>query len=366
MTGSTGTLYWRDTAGVTLIESDAAGTGQHGYAFFAGRMIARNDLSPSWSAHFYFSDHLGSSNVVTNATGTIEDESDFYPYGGEISVTNSVPQNYKFTGKERDTESGLDNFGARYYASGMGRFITPDWAARPTTVPYASFGDPQTLNLYTYVENGPVNRVDADGHDELYCGHDGSWCDGGESARQQQTDSDPVKKKQQQEKNDAATKAAQAQKQTYGRQKDGSYVAPPSKTDPIMNPNGPPPPLIGKGQCVTGTSELSGVTPRTADWTRGKPVMLPNGQVDPSIPKNTAVATFDENGHYPTNGNRNSGLFEGGSTKGSFWLLDQWPEQRDPHNNVIQEAKPEGLRPIGPNGANISNQSGAYFVIIVP
>ena len=42
--------------------------------------------------------------------------------------------------------------------------MTPDWAAKPTTVPYAKFGDPQTLNLYAYVENGPVNRVDADGH----------------------------------------------------------------------------------------------------------------------------------------------------------------------------------------------------------
>jgi RHS repeat-associated protein len=71
---------------------------------------------------------------------------------------------YKFTGKERDVESGLDNFGARYNASSLGRFMTPDWAAKPTTVPYASFGDPQTLNLYSYVENAPLNRIDADGH----------------------------------------------------------------------------------------------------------------------------------------------------------------------------------------------------------
>ena len=47
---------------------------------------------------------------------------------------------YKFTGKERDSESGLDNFGARYFGSSMGRFVTPDWAARPTAVPYAVFG----------------------------------------------------------------------------------------------------------------------------------------------------------------------------------------------------------------------------------
>ena len=73
-----------------------------------------------------------------------------------------------FTGKERDAESGLDNFGARYNASSLGRFMTPDWAAKPTTVPYASFGDPQTLNLYTYVENAPLNRIDPDGH--ILCG----------------------------------------------------------------------------------------------------------------------------------------------------------------------------------------------------
>ncbi len=68
------------------------------------------------------------------------------------------------TGKERDAESGLDDIGARYYASNLGRFMSPDWDAKPTAVPYASFGDPQTLNLYSYVENAPLNRMDADGH----------------------------------------------------------------------------------------------------------------------------------------------------------------------------------------------------------
>jgi RHS repeat-associated protein len=68
------------------------------------------------------------------------------------------------TGKERDSESGLDNFGARYNASTIGRFMTPDWAAKPTTVPYAKFGDPQSLNLYSYVRNNPTSLYDPDGH----------------------------------------------------------------------------------------------------------------------------------------------------------------------------------------------------------
>src|SRR5206468_3395959 len=80
-------------------------------------------------------------------------------------------------GKERDSESGLDEFGARYYGSSLGRFMTPDWAAKPITVPYAVFGDPQTLNLYGYVENSPVDRVDADGHCGGGANEGGTPCD---------------------------------------------------------------------------------------------------------------------------------------------------------------------------------------------
>src|SRR5205823_5115837 len=120
--------------------------------------------------HYYFSDHLGSASVISNATGaTIEDEADYYPYGGERAITTTDPNNYKFTGKERDSESGLDFFGARYYASTMGRFMVPDWAAKATAVPYADFGDPQTLNLYGYVRNNPLSKADADGHCYPWC-----------------------------------------------------------------------------------------------------------------------------------------------------------------------------------------------------
>jgi RHS repeat-associated protein len=78
------------------------------------------------------------------------------------STTRFPPSRY--TGKERDAESGNDYFGARYYASSMGRWMSPDWSAKIAPVPYATVADPQSLNLYTYLENNPMTHVDADGH----------------------------------------------------------------------------------------------------------------------------------------------------------------------------------------------------------
>jgi len=138
-------------------------------SFFGGMRVARRDSSSN--VFYYLVDNLDSSRVIAEVpsgqtTPTMCYDADFEPYGGEHAYLNSCPQNYKFTSKERDTESGLDNFGARYYASTTGRFMSPDWALKPIAVPYATFGDPQTLNLYTYVENSPLNRIDADGHEQ--------------------------------------------------------------------------------------------------------------------------------------------------------------------------------------------------------
>jgi RHS repeat-associated protein len=79
---------------------------------------------------------------------------------------------YKFTSKERDPESGLDNFGARYDSSQFGRFMSPD-------DPFVGWDqyDPQSLNAYAYVRNNPLNMVDDDGHQALPGGSCTSlWC----------------------------------------------------------------------------------------------------------------------------------------------------------------------------------------------
>jgi RHS repeat-associated protein len=69
---------------------------------------------------------------------------------------------YKFTGKERDAATGLDNFGARYDSSSIGRFMSPDPLMASATV-----YDPQTWNRYAYALNNPLKFIDLDGMKEV-------------------------------------------------------------------------------------------------------------------------------------------------------------------------------------------------------
>ena len=107
-------------------------------------------------------DNLGTTVGSLLANGSFVDPVDHTPFGQVFTGNTTDP--YLFTGKERDAESGLDYFGARYYASSMGRFMSPDWADKPEAVPYSSLDNPQSLNLYGYVGNNPLSTADADGH----------------------------------------------------------------------------------------------------------------------------------------------------------------------------------------------------------
>ena len=70
---------------------------------------------------------------------------------------------YKFTGKERDVESGLDNFGARYNASTLGRFMSPD----PKIPSLKHLMNPQKWNKYAYTINNPLRYFDPNGLEEV-------------------------------------------------------------------------------------------------------------------------------------------------------------------------------------------------------
>src|SRR5262249_21910491 len=115
--------------------------------------------SPSSNLFYYIEDHLGTSRMIVQAgQSSACYDADFFPFGGERAYTNVCIQNYKFTGKERDTESGLDNFGARYDSSSFGRFMTAD------STGYVKPINPQSWNLYAYARNNPLLYVDPTGN----------------------------------------------------------------------------------------------------------------------------------------------------------------------------------------------------------
>ena len=168
----------RGPGGRVLDESDLSGNFTDEYVYFGSMRIAHRTVSSN-AIYYYAADALGSSRSIASTTSTPCFDADYYPFGGEHDYTSSCTSNYKFTGQERDTESNSANdyFGARYYANSLGRFLSPDWSKNPSPVPFGDFADPQTLNLFNYTRDNPLNRTDPTGH----CDIDGEshgilWC----------------------------------------------------------------------------------------------------------------------------------------------------------------------------------------------
>lgn len=111
----------------------------------------------STGTYYYHGDHLGSTSVVTDASGVKAQELYYFPYGGTRVNSGNVNARHKFTGQEEDGETGLYYYGARYYDPQLGRFISPDSIV-------ADPSNPQDLNRYSYVDNNPLNYTDPTGH----------------------------------------------------------------------------------------------------------------------------------------------------------------------------------------------------------
>ncbi len=107
------------------------------------------------ATRYYVADQVGTAQLELSQDGWPIWKGEFAPFGQQLDQ-NQTTNRYKFTGKERDAESGLDYFGARYYGSNMGRFMSPD----PTG---GKLEDPQSLNRYAYVRNNPLSFTDPTG-----------------------------------------------------------------------------------------------------------------------------------------------------------------------------------------------------------
>jgi RHS repeat-associated protein len=134
----------------------------NGWHFMTGYVNGAHTTSTEYFQH---SDWLGTERMRTDINGNIFETCTSLPFGDGLNCAGPTDVSpLHFTGKERDSESGLDNFGARYNSSQMGRFMSPDWSASPEPVPYAKLDDPQSLNLFAYARNNPVTHTDPDGH----------------------------------------------------------------------------------------------------------------------------------------------------------------------------------------------------------
>jgi RHS repeat-associated protein len=135
--------------------------------------------APVAGTQYLFADHIGSTRALLSGTGTFTRCYDYIPFGGELATgtsgrascytdvaypsANPEADTIKFTGKERDAETGLDFFGARYFSGPQGRFSSPD---RPFADQVES--DPQSWNMYAYVRNNPLRFIDLTGNDCIY------------------------------------------------------------------------------------------------------------------------------------------------------------------------------------------------------
>jgi len=141
---------------------------------------------PAVGTQYLSDDHLGSTRLITDWNGIPQRCFDYLPFGEEIPAgidgrvigscyeamntpaqypTSADVVNQKFTGKERDSETGLDYFGARYMSSAQGRWTSPD-VVNVTDERLLNPGS--TLNKYAYAANNPLKYIDPDGRDVTY------------------------------------------------------------------------------------------------------------------------------------------------------------------------------------------------------
>jgi len=162
---ATGTFYIYAFDGRLLAEYDVLGQLVREYIYFGGQLVAeyRNQES---RLLYYASDQINSTRIVTDNTGTVVYSAAHEPYGGiQKTWVSSYDPSLKFSGKQRDAESELDYFGARYYDRSLYRFLSVD----PIISGKAALSNPQRWNQYAYCLDNPITNIDVAGMDSSPC-----------------------------------------------------------------------------------------------------------------------------------------------------------------------------------------------------
>jgi len=131
----------------------------------------QEERSTEEAIYYFFTDHLGTSQLMTNDTGAIVWKPTYKPFGeAEVSPNSTVVNNFRFPGQYFDEETGLHYNYFRYYHSDTGRYLRPDpihsVQPRGSIIPYLTpylLNTPQELSLFAYVTGNPLKCVDPDG-----------------------------------------------------------------------------------------------------------------------------------------------------------------------------------------------------------
>ncbi len=171
-TGAGQTTFVYDAFGQLAAEYAGGPVWTKDYVRAGGQIAAIENASGAPCTTCYLSyDFLGSVRMVTDQSANVIARHDYAPFGQEIQAGvgprtslwgASDNVNQKFTGQERDGETNLDFFQARYLSSGLGRFMSPD----PHNAG-AAMKNPQSWNAYAYVMGNPLNSVDPTGTDTI-------------------------------------------------------------------------------------------------------------------------------------------------------------------------------------------------------
>jgi RHS repeat-associated protein len=158
--------YYAWEGGMTLAEYSPSGadalTWQKSFIYLGGRLLATESGAGTYQYHH--PDRLG-TRLITNSSGGIISEQIHLPYGTALSGESTNygspdnPSKKRFTSYERSDGTKLDHAVNRQYHSGLGRFTQVD----PIGMGASSLSDPQSLNLYAYCGNDPINYIDPDG-----------------------------------------------------------------------------------------------------------------------------------------------------------------------------------------------------------
>lgn len=146
VSGSTASLLWDVASGLPLMLESAGVRYVYGPG---GAVIAQIDSGGT--ALYYHQDHLGSTRVLTNGSGSVVATYTYDAYGSVTAKTGTATTPFGFTGQYTDTETGFVYLRARYYDPATGQFLTRDPLSPITGTPYA------------YVDGNPLNMIDPSG-----------------------------------------------------------------------------------------------------------------------------------------------------------------------------------------------------------